>query len=123
MEAFLAADHEGPVVMLNVLKFKDRATGEASSGGSGSDAYARYGADVTKLVEATGGRILYFGPVISTLIGTDDDDYDAVALVEYPSRDAFIEMASSQSYSEVAKNRSAGLAYQLLLPTRPTARE
>jgi uncharacterized protein (DUF1330 family) len=44
------------------------------------------------------------------VIGNDADDWDAVILVEYPSRKAFLEMTSSPQYREVSKDRTAGLA-------------
>lgn len=116
IEAFVGADHDGPVVMLNVLKFRDRAEGED---GSGAEAYGRYGEQVTKLVEEQGGRVLYVGPAFATLIGDDDDVYDAVALVEYPSRQAFLDMVSGERYADAHQHRAAGLAYQLLIATRP----
>lgn len=113
---FLDMEHEGPLVMLNVLKFRERS---ASDEGSGAEAYGRYGEQATKLVERQGGRLLYFGPVSATLIGEDADDYDAVALVEYPSREAFVDMIASDDYSQAHEHREAGLAYQLLIATSP----
>ena len=116
LEQFSALDHDGPIVMLNVLKFRQRANGEA---GSGADAYGRYGEAVTRLVAEHGGRVLYAGPVLHTLIGEDVDDYDAVALVEYPSRQAFFDMIASSAYGEAHEHRAAGLAHQLLIATDP----
>ena len=42
------------------------------------------------------------------MIGGDADDWDAVILVEYPSRQAFLEMTSSPKYEDVSKDRTAG---------------
>lgn len=49
------------------------------------------------------------------MIGGDDDDWDAVILVEYPSRRAFMEMTSSPKYQDVSKDRTAGLADSRLI--------
>ena len=123
IQALLSSDIDTEIVMLNLLKFKARSTKEGAAV-SGADEYANYGAAALQMVEARGGRVVWSGQPRHVIVGDPGDhDWDMIALVAYPSRDAFIEMASSQSYSEVAKNRSAGLAYQLLLPTRPTARE
>lgn len=117
LRQFVEMDHEGPLVMLNVLKFRERSS---SGERSGAEEYGRYGEQATKLVESQGGRLLYFGPVSGTLIGEDADDYDAVALVEYPSRQAFLDMIGSDEYSQAHEHREAGLAYQLLIATSPT---
>lgn len=116
LRQFVDMEHDGPLVMLNVLKFREQS---ASGEGSGAEAYGRYGEQATKLVERQGGRLLYFGPVSTTLIGEDTDEYDAVALVEYPSRGAFLDMIGSDEYGQAHENREAGLAYQLLIATSP----
>ena len=85
---------EGPVVMLNLLKFKARAEGED---GSGADAYKRYGEAAVKMVEEQGGRVLWQGRADQILIGDPEQDWDSVVLVEYPSRKAFIEMVTTRS--------------------------
>ena len=52
------------------------------------------------------------------MIGEDGDpEFDVVALVEYPSRQKFIEIVSSQKVSEIGEHRSAGLEMQWLIAT------
>ena len=51
--AFFGAAEDGPFVMVNLLKFKDRAEYEDGDRGlTGRQAYALYGEEVSKLVEA-----------------------------------------------------------------------
>jgi uncharacterized protein (DUF1330 family) len=105
--AELAASTEaGPVVMLNLLKFKARASGEE---GSGEEAYRRYGDVVVKMVEEQGGRILWQGRADQILIGDPHEDWDSVVLVEYPSRQAFIQMVTAPKYEAAHEHREAGL--------------
>jgi uncharacterized protein (DUF1330 family) len=106
---------ETPVVMLNLLKFAERAGGDGDGTESGRDSYARYGERVRSMLEQTGARVLWQGRADSVVIGGDTDDWDAVILVEYPSRQAFLEMTSSPQYREVSKDRSAGLADSRLI--------
>ena len=103
---------EGPVVMLNLLKFKARADGEA---GSGADAYKRYGETAVKMVEEQGGRVLWQGRADQILIGDTEQDWDSVVLVEYPSRKAFIEMVTKPKYEEAHEHREAGLERTVLV--------
>jgi uncharacterized protein (DUF1330 family) len=114
IKALVESELETPVVMLNLLKFAERADGE-NGAGSGRDSYARYGDRVRSMIESVGGRILWQGRADSVVIGGEGDEWDAVILVEYPSRKAFIEMTSSPKYGDVSKDRTAGLADSRLI--------
>ena len=77
-----AREGEGPVVMLNLLRFKPDG---------GRESYQRYGAGVLPILERIGARIVWQGLPTSVVIGDDDADaWDLVVLVEYPSREAFL---------------------------------
>ena len=118
---FFGAPEDGPFVMVNLLKFKDKA--EYADGSdpdlSGREAYERYGAEVAKLVIGLGGRIRYSGAVTGLLLGEVEDLWDMVALAEYPSLAAFQAMATSPQMRAIEHHRSAGLAGQLNIRTRP----
>lgn len=107
----------GPVVMLNLLKFKARASGGDGDGeaGSGADAYRRYGEAAVKMVEEQGGRVLWQGRADQILIGDPEQDWDSVVLVEYPSRKAFIDMVTTPKYEEAHEHREAGLERTVLV--------
>jgi uncharacterized protein (DUF1330 family) len=116
IQALLESDLDAPVVMLNLLKFAERSGSEnGNEGASGRDSYARYGDRVRSLLEKVGGRILWQGRADSVVIGGEADDWDAVILVEYPSRRSFLEMTSSPKYEDVSKDRTAGLADSRLI--------
>lgn len=110
---------DGPIYMVNLLKFKEHA--EYDDGRdtelSGSEAYALYGAGVVPLVAEHGGRIVFSGAVNWLMLGQADDLWDQVAVVEYPNRGALVAMAMSDAYQEIAVHRSAGLAGQLNIET------
>src|SRR5437588_11070976 len=90
---------DGPVVMLNLLRFKDRAEGiEAAEDISGADAYARYGAGVQKFLARAGGRVVFAAQPRESVIGPEAAEWDLVLAVEYPSRRAFLEMTSDPGY-------------------------
>lgn len=112
---FFAIDEDGPFVMVNLLKFKDRAEYDGDTEGemTGRQAYERYGAEVTKLVEAGGGRMVYTGYVSGIIVGQVEELWDAVALVEYPSHAAFQSMMLSPEWAAIEHHRTAGLAGQL----------
>lgn len=121
MMDFFGAPEDGPFVMVNLLKFKDRAEYEDGSDAhlTGAEAYARYGEAVRQLVEGLGGKIRYAGRVTGLLLGEVEELWDAVALAEYPSLAAFRDMALSPQMQAIEHHRKAGLAGQLNIRTKP----
>jgi len=107
---------KGAVVMLNLLKFKNTAEGE---GGSGEEAYRRYGDVAVRMVEERGGRVIWQGRADQVLIGDPAQDWDTVVLVEYPSRQQFIEMVSNPEYMKAHSHREAGLERTTVIACTP----
>lgn len=119
--AFFGAPEDGPFVMVNLLKFKPKASYPDGSDAhlTGAEAYARYGDAVAKLIEQNGGRVRYSGRSTGLLLGECDPLWDAVALAEYPSCASFRAMISSPGYQALTRHRSAGLEGQLNIRTKP----
>lgn len=111
---------DGPVVMVNLLKFREQAAYPDGRDAdiSGQEAYMRYGVEVAKIVAKLGGRMLFGAAVDGLMIGKCEELWDQVALVEYPSRAAFMEMVMSPEYRAIEVHREAGLAGQLNIGTR-----
>jgi len=120
IQALLSGPQDRPVVMLNLLRFKDRAT-EPDEGLTGEEAYQCYADDMTRLVASRGGRVIWSGRVDSQVIGDGAEGYHMAALVEYPSRKAFVEIAMSPEVAKIGVHRAAGLEGQWLLATTTRA--
>ncbi|MBI1814040.1 MAG: DUF1330 domain-containing protein [Deltaproteobacteria bacterium] len=107
----------GPIAMVNLLKFHDRAQYQDGRPNdvSGREAYMRYGAEMGPIVAAAGGRILFLGDVRGLVIGEVEGLWDAVAIAEYPSRVEFHRIATSPEVQAIGVHREAGLAGQLLI--------
>ncbi len=116
LEALLQGPNGEPVVMLNLLRFKPQATAP-DEGVSGQEAYLRYGSEMRKLVESRGGRFIWMGRIDGQVIGHGADGFEMAALVEYPSRKAFVEIATSPEVAAIGVHRAAGLEGQWLLAT------
>ena len=114
LAALTQSEEPGPVVMLNLLKFKARADAP-DAGISGADAYAKYGQAMRVIVEEGGGRFIWAGRVTGMVIGESDVDFDMVALVEYPSRQAFVKIVSDARVQSIGVHRAAGLLGQWLV--------
>ena len=117
-------DHgpEGPIVMVNLLKFRERAAYPEDSDAapcSGAEAYARYQHAFTVTVgETSQARVLYEGPVGQVFIGdaaAREADWDKVLIVRYPSRQHFLAMMANAEYRAALVHRYAGLERTVLL--------
>ena len=113
--SFFSEAEDGPFVMLNLLKFKTNAEYDdgTDTNLSGREAYQRYGAVATECIQRVGGRMIFAGAVTGLLLGEIEENWDMVALVEYPSLEAFRSMTSLPEFVAASKHRSAGLAGQL----------
>ena len=103
-----------PVVMVNILKFKTKS-GKGDE--TGEEAYARYGRNVSILVEKVGGKIIWGGKVMKTIIGDATTQPDQILIVRYPSKEAFIEMSTCDAYRLIGGDREIALEYGGLLAT------
>jgi uncharacterized protein (DUF1330 family) len=108
------ADDPGPVVMVNLLRFK----GDTGNGNDGAAAYGRYGRSVLPMLAKIGARVLWLGAVEQVFIGGDDDRWDQVLVVEYPSRKAFLGMIASDEYRAAHRDREIALDDSALIACR-----
>lgn len=117
IKAFLASSETGkPVFMLNLLKFKEKATYKDGEDISGRYAYTRYAQALTQMVEGQEGfGVVFGGNMNQWMIGQGEGDWDAVAIFTYPDAQTMFETVSSEAYRKIHKHRRAGLAGQLLI--------
>ena len=115
IEGFMAPGQDGPIYMLNLLTFKEKA--EYPDGRdtdlTGAEAYAIYGAEVVGHLGKVGGSPMFSANVERLMLGEVEELWDTAAIAMYPSRKAMMEMMSSPDYQASAVHRTAGLAGQL----------
>lgn len=115
------APEQGPITMVNLLKFRAQARYEDGDEApcSGREAYARYKHAFTKTVgDVSQAQVLYQGPVQQAFIGQPgrpETDWDEVLIVRYPSRRHFLAMMADPTYREALRHRYAGLERTVLL--------
>ena len=116
---FMEAGPSGPIYMVNLLKFKERAEYEdgRETELTGAEAYNLYVTAVTKLLVEFGGAGMFHAPVERLTIGEVEELWDLVAIAMYPSRGAMFAMARSEGMREISMHRTAGLAGQLNIET------
>jgi uncharacterized protein (DUF1330 family) len=120
LAGFFGQPDDGPFVMVNLLKFKDKADYPDGRDAhlSGREAYARYGAAVQAELARVGAKPRFAGAVTGLMIGEVEELWDMVALAEYPSLAAMQAMVMAESYQAIAVHRTAGLAGQLNIRTK-----
>jgi uncharacterized protein (DUF1330 family) len=105
---------DGPLVMLNLLKFKP----------GGEQRYLEgYASVVVPMIERLGGRIVYTGLLAESAHEDDAPEWDVLILVEYPNRQAFIDMVSDPAYRDAHVHRSGSVERALLRATDPLSTE
>ncbi len=108
LKAFLADDPGGPVVMLNLLRFRPDG---------GREGYAAYVAHFAKTGSPWGAEVVYAGDGQAALVAEDGQAWDAVLVVRYPSRKAFSDMVRDPDYQKGSHLRTDALIEAVLQPT------
>ena len=115
MKGFMEPGRDGPIYMLNLLKFKAHAEYEdgRNTDLTGEQAYAIYGAEVVAHLARVGGAPVFGARIERLMLGEVEELWDTAAIAMYPSRNAMLQMISSPEYQASAVHRTAGLAGQL----------
>jgi uncharacterized protein (DUF1330 family) len=119
-DAFKDLDRETELNMLNLVKFRDLANypGDhplARDGLTGAEAYRNYGAETGPILAKVGGSILWRGRFETTLIGPQDEAWDAMFIARYPNAHAFLAMVSDPDYQKAVVHRQAAVETSRLI--------
>jgi uncharacterized protein (DUF1330 family) len=115
-ELLQSLPNDGPVVMANLVRLRDKSS---DGNGSGWDAYQRYSAAVIKLLKAHNGKILWAGDIQAVALGIPDaHKWNYAVLVRYPSRDVFIAMMTSPAYAIANVERENALADHVIFAVK-----
>jgi uncharacterized protein (DUF1330 family) len=102
LEDFSMLHDDGPIVMVNLLKFK-------ADGGAAE--YMKYARGIEPILRKIGARLLFAGRGEFCLIGAAE--WDQVALVQYPNKKALLDMTRLPEYEAIHVHREAGLEGQV----------
>ena len=119
INGFLEDPEIGPISMVNLLKYKEKAIYDdgRDTNLSGEEAYGLYAAEVINLIEKYGGEFLFAGKVNRLMLGEVDEMWDSIAIAKYPNRKAMFEMTMDPEYQKIHVHRDAGLEGQLNIET------
>ncbi len=124
VRGFTEPGPEGPIYMVNLLKFNEKAEypDGRPSDLSGRAAYDIYLRAVSELLKEFGGAALFSADVQRLVLGEVEELWDKVAIAMYPSRAAMMAMMRSPKMQEIGIHRAAGLAGQLNIETTQPSR-
>jgi uncharacterized protein (DUF1330 family) len=120
--ALMLRDLQGPVYMLNLLRFRAIADYSAhpqfapEAPISGAAAYERYIEHTLPFLAESGGELAFEGEGGAFLIGPSDERWDRAMLVRQSSLQAFMAFAQNTAYLEGLAHRTAAIEDSRLLP-------
>ncbi|MEM6414095.1 MAG: DUF1330 domain-containing protein [Pseudomonadota bacterium] len=122
--ALLASAEDGPVHMLNMLRFNEFAAyptdhPNAGKGLTGADAYALYGEGSAPIFKRVGGSIIHSWVPEVLVIGPEDEQWDRIFVACYPSKSSIIAMFRDPSYQKLVPHRTAALKTSRLIRMKP----
>ena len=105
----MSQQYKGPIVMVNLLKFKPDG---------GAESYKKYYEATKQIMEGKGiSRVVYRGNGLMPVIG--EEEWDEIALYQYDSIEAFIEMNRNKEYQAIIHYRTEALLDSRLYCTIP----
>jgi len=110
LDAFLSAENDGPVVMLNLLRFQPDG---------GRERYLRYLELAGLILGRLGASIVFGGDGLPVLTAGGHAGWDAAVLVQYPRRSVFKALVDDPEYQSVFPIGVSALADLLLQPLTP----
>ncbi|MEM7341169.1 MAG: hypothetical protein AAF467_21115 [Actinomycetota bacterium] len=116
--ATTAPEEDGPVWMVNLMRYKDQAEyadGRATTltGREADDEYAPLGP-----LAAVGAEIVFVADVEDQFLG-DEPTWDRIAVVKYPTRAAFIAMQQREDFQKAHEHKEAGMAETIVIGSQP----
>ncbi len=116
--ATTSPEDDGPVWMVNLMKYRERADyadgrDTSISGRAADELYAPLGP-----LAAIGAEIVFAGEVEEQLLGAEPQ-WDRIAVVKYPTRRAFIEMQSRPDFQQLHVHKDAGMQETIVMGCLP----
>ena len=111
---------DGPVWMVNLMRYREQAVyadGRDTdlTGREADDRYAPFGP-----FREVGAELVFLADVEEQLVG-DDQTWDRIAVVRYPTRRSFLDMQDLPEYVELHEHKEAGMEFTIVMGTEPVA--
>jgi hypothetical protein len=116
--ATMPPDDDGPIWMVNLMHYRDRADygdgdDRGRSGREADDAYAPL-----DVLMSIGAQVVFVADVEAQLLG-DEPRWDRVGIVRYATRRSFIEMQSRDDFRDRHVHKAAGMDTTIVMGCTP----
>lgn len=117
--ATMSPEADGPVYMVNLMKYRTVASyaddnAAQISGKEADDLYSP-----TDILREIGAEVPFFGEVELQTAG-DDVVWDRIGVVKYPTRRSFIDMQSRKDFRGKHEHKEAGMEFTFCIGCLPT---
>jgi uncharacterized protein (DUF1330 family) len=113
-EVLKTLDYEGPVDMVNELKFREFAQypeGSNEPERSGLEAFAEYGKLLQPMLDLIGGTLPIWRGKVHYEITTDGrNTWDQIMVVRFPSKAALMALLANPDFSRIHQHRAAAVS-------------
>lgn len=116
-DAFKKLPRDKPVMMLNLVRFRDKAAYDDGREATGAQAYAAYSRESGPIFQRVGGEIIWRGNPETMVIGPKHERWDVIFVARYPTAGAFLEMVTDPNYRAAVKHRQAAVEDSRLIRT------
>ena len=116
-DVFKELPRDEPVMMLNLLRFREKAAYEDGREATGAEAYAAYSKASGPIFRRVGGEIIWRGDPAVVVIGPKDEYWDEIFIARYLTASAFLEMVTDPEYRVAVKHRQAAVEDSRLIRT------
>jgi len=117
--ATCAPENDGPIYMVNLMKYREVAEHDENGGGaasiSGREADDKY--NPASILNKIGASIVFVADVVGNHVG--DEDWDRIAIVRYATRKSFIDMQSRRDFADKHVHKAAGMQRTIIVCCRP----
>jgi len=113
--AFKQLPRDTPIMMLNLVLFKQSANYKDQRTATGAEAYRAYGEASAPIFSKVGGEIIWRGNPECVLIGPQNEQWDTAFIARYPTANAFLEMVMDPDYQAIVYHRQAAVETSRLI--------
>src|SRR6266404_2221481 len=106
LEAFRKCDDGRPFILVQLLRFTE----------GGRDKYLQYSATAQPILRALCAQALYAGEWVKRLVAGEEQPWDAIVVVRYPNRSAYVQLLGDPGFRAIADLRRAALHEAVFLP-------
>ncbi|GLR72981.1 DUF1330 domain-containing protein [Agaribacter marinus] len=112
-QSLVEGDQDAPLTVVNFFKLRTGADNKLiEESMSGHEAFSKYAETSVPKVAEVGGHFVLRGAVEADFIGDNLEQWDIIAIGQYPRRENFLQLLMDEDYHAAFKYRQAAVETQ-----------